>query len=137
MKDLDICILINNAGILYNGYFRDVILKEIMEMTVVNTYPYILLTKVLISKITSRTLKGGKRSCIINVSSVASTSASPYQSVYGCTKVFERWFSDLLRHEVSVDYPNVDILTIQPMYVSTQMTNNLTPSFFDGVVTSP
>ena len=89
MEDLDICILINNAGILYNGYFRDIDINHIKEMTVVNTYPYVFLTKVLLDQLMARA-KNKTRSAIINLSSLASTTASPFQAVYGATKVFER-----------------------------------------------
>lgn len=87
-------------------------------MTVVNTYPYVFLTKVLYDKLMNRkNLKNPEtnqppRTCIINVSSVASTSASPYQCIYGCTKAFERFFSDSLRFEVQMENKHMDVLTI-------------------------
>eukprot|EP00347_Sterkiella_histriomuscorum_P005739 403355455 len=40
IKDLDIAILVNNAGILYNGYVNDIETWEFLEMATVNTYPY-------------------------------------------------------------------------------------------------
>lgn len=51
VKDLDIAILVNNAGVLFNGYYRDVPMSQIMEQSIVNTYPYVLLTKVLLQKL--------------------------------------------------------------------------------------
>ena len=48
VKDLDISILVNNAGVLHNGYFRDLTVKQVTEQVIVNTYPYILLTKALL-----------------------------------------------------------------------------------------
>jgi uncharacterized protein len=67
-EDLKIVLLINNAGVLYNGYFKDQTAEQIREQVIVNTYPYVLLTRALISNIQ----KAGKRSCIMNLASSAS-----------------------------------------------------------------
>lgn len=78
VKDLDICMLVNNAGILFNGYFKNVDIKELREMSIVNTYPYVLLTKVLIDQICERANKTSKKTAILSVSSGASAFGTPY-----------------------------------------------------------
>jgi short-subunit dehydrogenase len=54
VKDLDICIIVNNAGVINYGYFRDYSLSLLREGVLVNTYPYVLLTKVLLDKMLLR-----------------------------------------------------------------------------------
>ncbi len=61
-------MLINNAGVLYNGYFRDQTANQIREQVIVNTYPYELMTKAILPGL----INSGKRSCIINLASSAS-----------------------------------------------------------------
>ena len=51
IKDLDICILVNNAGVLSTGYMKNMPIEDIRDMTVVNTYPFVLLTKVLLERL--------------------------------------------------------------------------------------
>ena len=66
--ELDVVMLINNAGVLYNGYFKDQTAKQIREQVIVNTYPYLLLTSALLPKL----IKSGKKACIMNLASSAS-----------------------------------------------------------------
>lgn len=115
MKDLDISILVNNAGVLYNGFFRDLTVKQVTEQVVVNTYPYVLLTKALIPRLKGR----GLRSAIVTVSSSISIMPAPYQMTYCCTKKFERDWAEALRVEMLKECPNVEVYTLCPMYVQT------------------
>ena len=118
---------------LYNGYYRDLTSHEIMEQVIVNTYPYVFLTKVLQSKLVERSKT--KKTAIINVSSSISIMPGPYQLTYGSTKKFERNWSEALRLEMGSDNPNMEVGTLCPMYVSTQMTHNLPPDS-SGVITA-
>ena len=67
-SEMNIVILVNNAGVLYNGYFRDQSANQIREQVIVNTYPYELLTSALLPNL----IKSGKKACIINLASSAS-----------------------------------------------------------------
>jgi len=40
-------MLINNAGVIHNGYFKDQTAEQVREQVIVNTYPYVLLTRAL------------------------------------------------------------------------------------------
>lgn len=51
VEDLDISILVNNAGLNYRGRFNEVPTTQLAEMSIVNTYPYVLLTKILFKKL--------------------------------------------------------------------------------------
>lgn len=46
--DLDIAIVVNNAGVICNGWFFNKTPTERREEVVVNTYPFVLLTRALL-----------------------------------------------------------------------------------------
>ena len=94
----------------------------------VNTYPYVLLTKALLP-----IMSKSHKSMIVNMSSSASFFPEPFAAVYSATKVFNRYFSESMRHE---KMKNVEILTVCPMFVQTNMTNNIAPSWTTGVTSS-
>ena len=48
VRELDIAILVNNAGVICDGYFRDISADAIRDCSLVNTFPYMLLTKMLL-----------------------------------------------------------------------------------------
>lgn len=85
MKNLDIAIIVNNAGVNYRSYIRDTSLEDILEMVIVNTYPYTFLTHTLISKIKQR----HQKSAIITISSNITVSPTAFDAIYACTKIFE------------------------------------------------
>ena len=121
-------ILVNNAGILYTGYFNDVIADQVREGTIVNTFPYVLLTRALLPN-----LKQKSKSLIVNLASSASFQAIPSLQVYAATKVFDRFFSEALRSELK--NTGIEVLTVCPMYVQTSMVNNTEASWRSGVTT--
>ena len=47
-KDKDIVILVNNAGMMYNGYVTQQTCEQMREQALVNTYPYVILTRALL-----------------------------------------------------------------------------------------
>jgi len=67
--DIDITILINNAGVGFSGYFKETTHHQIRELALVNTYPYVLLTKALLGNLIKNK---NSKTCIINLSSSAS-----------------------------------------------------------------
>jgi len=84
--------LVNNAGVNTRGYFKDITSEEVREMAIVNTYPYTILTKAIMSKLE-------KGSMIINICSVISQGPSAYDALYAATKVFEVYTFEAMRHE--------------------------------------
>ena len=84
--------MVNNAGVNTRGNFKDLSTEEVREMALVNTYPYTLLTKALLSKFE-------KGSMIINICSVISQGPSAYDALYAATKVFEVFTFESIRHE--------------------------------------
>ena len=120
LKDLDISILINNAGKCFFKFFKDVKPEEIHDMVNINCTSYAMMTHGLINKL----LKRQKRSGIINVASLASFSPLPYQGCYSGTKRLVRFFSyglhDNYKHKV-------DILCLSPGFVETKMVQEVDP----------
>jgi uncharacterized protein len=96
----------------------------------VNTYPYVLMTRALLPLLRKRK---GSNTLIVNVSSSASFQPLPFQNVYACTKVFDRFFSVALQTELTQAAHNIEVLTICPFHVQTGMTLNMEPSWTSGV----
>ncbi len=121
---MNLAVLVNNAGVLYYKRFKEQTAEQLREGTIVNTYPYVLLTRALLPSLR-------KNSLIVNLASSASFQPLPLLSIYAASKVFDRFFSEALRIEQS----QFEVLTVCPMYVQTAMTNNLSPSWTSGVTT--
>lgn len=85
-------------------------------MTVVNTYPYVLLTKIMLDKVLNNR---NKMTAIINISSSITFFPTAISQIYGCTKVFAKWWSMALEYELPKN--KFDVMTVYPMYVSTNM----------------
>eukprot|EP00347_Sterkiella_histriomuscorum_P006355 403353077 len=116
IKDLDIAILVNNAGVNTRSYFKDTSIEDIMDMVVVNTYPYTLLTRHLLHKLNERKTK----SAIINICSSIVVNPCAFDAMYASTKVYELFQMESLRREqAKVKDNKVDFLTLNPAYVST------------------
>jgi short-subunit dehydrogenase len=118
LTDFDISVLVNNVGVASVGYFKDITHESIRDMAIVNTYPYVLLTCALLP-----TLMKAPKSLIVNLASSASFQPGPYQGIYSCTKVFDRFYSEALQSELQSK--GVEVLTVCPMYVETNMTQNM------------
>jgi len=82
-KGLDVDFLINNAGLLHNGFFTELNLAEQERMIVVNILALTALTHLYANNMAS---KGGGH--ILNVASLAGWMAIPNQNVYAATKAY-------------------------------------------------
>lgn len=112
IKDIDISILVNNAGFDIMLPFHTTDEKELRDLLTVNIFPYVLLTRKLINNLRSRK----PRSAVINVSSAAAIAPLPYFTVYGGTKIFEDHFTKSLQ----IEYPEIDFISLRPNAVSTK-----------------
>lgn len=115
IQGLDISILVNNVGIDIVGRYLDIPESEIMDVISINCIPMAILSRRLLPQMRQREQH---RSSIINLNSIAGKAPLNYFSIYGPTKAFGVFFSRSLSYE----YPDVDILSVQPGFVSTQMT---------------
>ena len=111
-KDIDIDILINNAGFGFSGLFLDSDMKNYKEMLNVNIYSLMDLSHLFLKDMLEKG-RGG----IINISSLASYQPMPYFAVYAATKSFVTSFT-LALHEEYRD-KGINILGVCPGYTKT------------------
>lgn len=95
IKDLDISILINNAGYLVPGDFERVSLEEHKNMIDVGIMPATMITKLLTEKMLSR----GKRTATMFVTSVQAQAPIAGTGTYGASKVYMDYLAKALAHE--------------------------------------
>lgn len=88
-------ILVNNAGQGEYGLFEDTDIRRELAIVQLNISSLIVLTKFYLRDMISR---GYGR--ILNLSSIASKSPGPWQSVYHGTKAFVQSFTEAIRNEV-------------------------------------
>lgn len=131
VRTLDLALVVNNAGILYNGYHRTISADNHRETAILNSYPYVLLTSALLPQLKER--KVGK-TAVVNMASSAGFGAQPYAQTYAATKAFDLFFSEAIRMELLGS--NVEVLTVCPMIVKTGMTKNSKLDWTSGAVTS-
>ena len=84
-----------NAGVGVNGRFVETDLEKELNMIRLNVLSVVHLSKYIVKEMAAR---GSGR--ILFTSSIAGTMPTPYETVYGATKAFERSFSEGLREEL-------------------------------------
>jgi short-subunit dehydrogenase len=114
-------LLVNNVGTASIGPFQDFSLSFNTDIIKTNILSYLNTTQAFLEKNKSINEKLG----IINIGSYYGTRNIPYVNVYSSTKAFLNNFSLSLSYE----NPNIDIICIAPLWVSTKMTRSK-PSFF-------
>ncbi|HXB13777.1 MAG TPA: SDR family oxidoreductase [Bacteroidia bacterium] len=95
-KNIEVNVLVNNAGYGLLGAFKDVSLDEQMNMMQLNMQSLVQLTYAMIPALQAH--KG--KSYILNVASTAAHQAVPYLGVYSATKAFVLSFSRSLNWEM-------------------------------------
>ena len=119
IKDLDISILVNSAELNAQTFWK-LDFKTIRDMIAVNEASYVLMTKLLISQLKSRS---GKRSLIINVGSILARAPITASALYCSSKGFVEYFSESLAKE----YQNkVDIISYLPRRIGTSLQDSET-----------
>ncbi|HEY3404154.1 MAG TPA: SDR family oxidoreductase [Ohtaekwangia sp.] len=94
-QGIEIDILINNAGHGHYGEFIDTNLDMELKIIDLNIGSLVILTKLFLKDMVER-----KQGRILNLSSIASKSPGPWQSVYHGTKAFVQSFTEAIRSEV-------------------------------------
>jgi len=113
IADLDVAILVNNAGFGHAGRFDRADPRRLREMVQVNCAAPVLLT----SKILPRMLERG-RGAVIITGSVAGRQPLPLHGVYSATKAFDLLFGEAL--SVEVRDRGVDVLVLEPGSTETE-----------------
>ena len=100
VKDLNINILINNAGFGINGSFKDIDIEQETDMLMLNMVTLTRLTKLFANKMLKSV--GGN---IVNISSTAAFQAIPTFATYAATKAYVLHFTEAL----AVEYKNTNV----------------------------
>lgn len=115
-KNIDIEILVNDAGQGQYGKFVDTDLNRELDIIQLNIASLVALTKYFLRDMVKR--KSGK---ILNVSSIASKTPGPWQSVYHGTKAFVQSFTEAIRAEVKDE--GVTVTALLPGVTDTDFFN--------------
>jgi 17beta-estradiol 17-dehydrogenase / very-long-chain 3-oxoacyl-CoA reductase len=119
----EISILVNNVGTMQPKKIIDTTLEDSIKTVNMNCYPQSYLCRIFVEK---RKEKGA----IINLSSISAECIIVYHNLYGATKKF----NDYLSKGLSLEYPNLDILSVRPGGVESNL-SQIKNDFFTA--TSP
>lgn len=118
-KGLHINFLINNAGLLYNGFFTELDLADQENMMMLNMVSLTALSHLFAVDMTAR--KGGH---ILNLSSLAAWMPIPNQNVYAASKAYVLSFTQALADEMQAAGSGVVVTALCPGYTATKMLDN-------------
>jgi len=111
--DLDLGILVNNAGFGDAGRFAKLDVERLREMISLNCAAPMALTHWLLPKLRAR-----DRAAIIITGSVAGRIPLPLHGVYSATKAFDLYFGEALAVELADD--GIDVLVLEPGSTETE-----------------
>ena len=111
-NNLNVDILINNAGFGFSGLFLDSSIANYKDMLNVNVYSLIELSHLFLKDMVKQKSGG-----IINISSLASFQPIPYFSIYAATKSFVTSFTQSLHEEYREK--GIRVLGVCPGYTRT------------------
>ncbi|MBW2397353.1 MAG: SDR family oxidoreductase [Deltaproteobacteria bacterium] len=94
-RQIPIEVLVNNAGILSQGAFREMAVEPILDMLHLNTRALTILTRLFLEPMIQG---GGGR--VLNVASVGGFFPSPSMAVYAATKAYVISLSEALAEEL-------------------------------------
>jgi short-subunit dehydrogenase len=112
--DLDVAILVNNAGFGYAGRFDQQDLERLRDMVQVNCAAPLVLT----GRLLPRMLERDGRSAVVITGSVAGRQPLPLHGVYSASKAFDLLFGESLA--VELRDRGVDVLVIEPGSTETE-----------------
>jgi short-subunit dehydrogenase len=111
-------VLVNDAGILQHGWFRDMPLERIFDMLHLNIRALTVLTRIFLDPMVEG---GGGR--ILNVASVGGFFPSPSMAVYGATKAYIISLSEALAEELR--HTGVTVTALCPGFTTTDMIDEI------------
>jgi short-subunit dehydrogenase len=113
VQDLDLGILVNNAGFGSGGRFAKQGLERLREMIALNCAAPVALTHRLLPKLRAR-----DRAAIVITGSVAGRIPLPLHGVYSATKAFDGFLGEALAVELADD--GIDVLVLEPGSTETE-----------------
>ena len=118
-QELQVDFLINNAGLLHNGFFTHLKLADQEKMMRVNMMALTSLCHLFANDMAAR--QGGH---ILNVASLAAWMPIPNQNIYAATKAFVLSFTQALHNELKAAGTGVTVTALCPGYTATKMMDN-------------
>lgn len=112
-QDLNISILVNNAGVDSVDMFHEHTTEFVNDMVNINVNSVTAITKLYIEKLHKRQ----SPTAVIVLSSLAGIKPMAYFNPYSATKAYENMFCKCMNKE----YPRIQFLSVTPSEVSTQM----------------
>lgn len=109
----NINILVNNAGLGFNGKLENLTTDLIDTMILLNVRASTLLTFLFIPE-----MKKQKKAYVLNISSFAALSPLPYKSVYAATKTYLLFLTQALNSEL-ID-TNISVTSVHPNGISSE-----------------
>jgi short-subunit dehydrogenase len=113
---VDVAFLVNNAGLLHNGFFDEIELGKHEDLLAVNV---VALTA--LAHLYARDMAGRGGGHILNVASTAAWIGIPQQNVYAASKAYVLAFSLALGDELRAKKSGVRVTAVCPSYTRTKM----------------
>jgi 17beta-estradiol 17-dehydrogenase / very-long-chain 3-oxoacyl-CoA reductase len=113
LGNLDIALLVNNVGTSWIDPIHLFPYRQLVDIVNINVTSMVVLSAHVLRTMATRS----QRSAVINLSSFMGEGALPYLSLYAGTKAFNLRFSE----GVSLEYPNVDVMCLKPMFVESPL----------------
>jgi short-subunit dehydrogenase len=117
-RRIPIEVLVNDAGVLKHGWFRDMPVDRISDMVLLNVRALTILTRLFLEPMVEG---GGGR--ILNVASIGGFFPSPTMAVYGATKAYIISLSEALSEELRET--GVTVTALCPGFTTTEMINEI------------
>ncbi|XP_066439033.1 inactive hydroxysteroid dehydrogenase-like protein 1 [Eleutherodactylus coqui] len=116
LKDVDVGILVNNAGVFYEypACLLEVPEEKSLDIINVNITAAVMVVYVVLPGMLQR-----KRGAIINVASSAGCTITPMMTVYAASKAFLEMFTRSLQYEYASQ--GIFIQSLTPLFVVTKM----------------
>jgi len=118
LKDLDIGMVVLNAGMATSGLLNDKDDNHIEQVMQINTNHVIYSAKVLIPQLVKRFEEKKIKAAILMTSSYASNQPLPGVATYSASKIFVNYMAEALFTEHKNE---IDVLAYCPLYVVTKM----------------
>ncbi len=117
IKDLEIGLLVNNAGMGASGEFTSIDLKRHMELVRLNCQAPVQLSHYILSGMKKR-----KRGAVIFIGSIVGHGGTPFYSTYAASKAFNISLAKSIWFDVR-GY-NIDVLVVSPGTIKTDFHHN-------------
>lgn len=117
-KDLDVGLLVNNAGMSCDGHFYRASLDRNVQMIQLNVKAPFILAYEFGKRFTERN-KGG----VIFTSSISAFNANPYLSHYAATKAYVLSLAESMNYEFKDQH--IDVLALCPGFTKSEMTKGM------------